>query len=92
MVVVLADVAVVDEAVPLLPSSPHLLPHLFDNDATVFIVVIVSPCHQDGGRGEEATTPSNAPATAHEGKGHSANQRVLLPLPQLRRLLQQGRA
>jgi hypothetical protein len=38
---VLADVAVVDRAVPLLPSSPHLLPHLLNNDATVFVIVIV---------------------------------------------------
>jgi hypothetical protein len=69
----LAYVAVVDGAVLLLPSSPRLLLHLLVNDATVFVVVVVGPCRQDGGREEEATTPANAPATAHGGKGHSRN-------------------
>ncbi len=66
---VLADVAVVDEAVPLLPSSPRLIPRLLDNDATIFVVVVVGPCRQDRGGGEEATTPADTPATAHGGKG-----------------------
>ncbi len=66
---VLADVALVDGAVPSLPSSPRLLPRLLDNDATVFVVVVVGPCRQDGGGGEEATTPADAPATAHGGEG-----------------------
>ncbi len=38
---VLADVAMVDGMVPLLPSSACLLLRLLDNDATVFIVVVV---------------------------------------------------
>jgi hypothetical protein len=83
MVDVLADVAVVDEVVPSLPSSPCLLPCLLDNDATVFVVVVVGPCRQDRGGGEEATTPTNAPTTAHGGKVHSGNRRVLSPPPQL---------
>jgi hypothetical protein len=36
-----------------LPSSPCLLPHLLDNDVTIFIVVIVGPCRQDGGGGKK---------------------------------------
>jgi hypothetical protein len=56
---VLADVAMVDGAAPLLTSSPCLLPHLLDNDATVFIVIVVGPCRQDGGGGEQATTTAN---------------------------------
>jgi hypothetical protein len=36
-----------------LPSSPCLLPHLLNNDATVFVVVIVGPCCQDGGGGKK---------------------------------------
>jgi hypothetical protein len=31
----------------------HLLPHLLDNYATVFVVVIVGTCRQDGGGGKE---------------------------------------
>ncbi len=87
---ILVDVAVVDGVVPLLPSSPHLLPCLLDNDGTVFVVVVVGPCLQDRGKGEEATTPADAPATAHGGKGHSGNRRVLPPPPQLQRLHQKG--
>jgi hypothetical protein len=68
---VLADMAVVDKVVPLLPSSPCLLPCLLNNDTTVFVVVVVGLCHQDRGRGEEATTLADTPATAHGGKGHS---------------------
>ncbi len=41
------------------PSSPCLLPHLLDNDATVFVVVIAGPCHQDGDGVEEVTTPAD---------------------------------
>ncbi len=84
---ILADVAMVEEAVPLLPSSPHLLPRLLDNDATIFIIVIVGPCRQDGGGGEEATTPIDAPATAHRGKRNSGNQRVPFLPPRLQHLL-----
>ncbi len=46
----------------------RLLPRLLNNDATVFVVVVVGPCHQDGGRGEEAITPANAPAITHGGR------------------------
>ncbi len=45
----------------------RLLLRLFDNDAAIFIVVVVGPFHQDGGRGEEGTTPANAPAAADGG-------------------------
>jgi hypothetical protein len=83
---ILADVAVVDKAVPLLLPSPCLLPRLLDNDATVFVVVVVGPCRQDGGGGEEATTLADAPATAYGGKADSGYQRVPPLPPRLRRL------
>jgi hypothetical protein len=89
---VLADVAVVNGVVPLLPSSPCLLPCLLDNDATIFDVIIVGPCCQDGSGGEEATTPADATTTTHGGKGHYRNQRVPPPPPRLRCLRRQGRA
>jgi hypothetical protein len=47
----------VDKAVPLLPSSPCLLPRLLDNDGTVFVILIVGPCRQDRGRGKKQPLP-----------------------------------
>ncbi len=52
---VLADMAMVDGTVPLLPSSPCLLPHLLDNYATVFVIVVVGPFRQRGAGGKKQT-------------------------------------
>ncbi len=34
-----------------------LLPHLLNNDATIFVFVVVGPCRQDGGGGKKRPLP-----------------------------------